>query len=66
MYKVIKLFTDLTDEGYEYKVGDTYPREGVKPTKQRIEELSGSDNKQGVPLIEKVEEPEEKPKKKGK
>lgn len=66
MYKVIKLFTDLTDNSYEYKVGDTYPREGVTPTKSRIKELASSDNKQGVPLIEEVVEVEEEPKKKSK
>lgn len=64
MYKVIKRFLDLTDgkktkKGtiyYEYNVGDEYPRKGSKPTKARITELSGSNNKQGVPLIKEVKE----------
>lgn len=56
MYKVIKYFTDLHDNGYPYSVGDTYPRKGIEVTEGRILELSGSDNKQGCPLIEKVEE----------
>ena len=56
MYKVIKYFTDLHDADYEYHPGDAFPRKGVKVTKARIEELAGEKNKQGGPLIEKVEE----------
>lgn len=56
MYKVIKLFNDLQDNRYEYCVGDTYPRKGVKPSKERIAELLGSENLQGQPLIEEIEE----------
>lgn len=67
MYKVIKFFTDLQDGDHPYSVGDTFPREGVAATDERIAELAGCENKQGVPLIQKVEEPkaesEEKPKK---
>lgn len=54
-YKVIKLFTDLHDNDYLYNVGDTFPRKGISVTEERIAELSGSDNKQHAPLIEKVE-----------
>ena len=70
MYKVIKDFFDLQDAKEtksgtvytEYKVGDTYPRKGLKPSAERITELLGSDNKQHTPLIEKPEEkPENKP-----
>lgn len=67
MYKVIKFFTDLQDGDHPYSVGDTFPREGVTVADARIAELAGCENKQGVPLIQKVEEskaePEEKPKK---
>lgn len=70
MFKVVKLFTDLQDDNYKYEVGDEYPRLGLKPSLARIEELKGSDNKQGTPLIVEVtDEPlvadesvEEKPK----
>lgn len=63
MYKVIKGFYDLEDSKktktgiiyHGYAIGDVYPRKGLKPTKARIEELSGSDNKQNTPLIELVE-----------
>lgn len=57
MYKVIKLFTDLKDKNHLYNVGDTYPREGLKVDEDRIAELAGNENKQGVPLIKKVETP---------
>ncbi|MCI8632514.1 MAG: hypothetical protein HFE64_03395 [Lachnospiraceae bacterium] len=56
MYKVIKFFTDLHDADYPYQVGDQFPRPGIEVTENRIAELSGSDNKQGVPLIALVEE----------
>ena len=56
MYKVIKFFTDLQDNDRPYNVGDIYPRDGVTVTDERIAELAGSDNKQGVPLIRFVKE----------
>lgn len=62
MYKVVKEFHDLEDcisvKGgsicHHYVVGDTYPREGLEPSPERIAELAGKYNRQGVPLIEKV------------
>ena len=56
MYKVILRFADLQDSSHVYEVGDAYPREGVKPTQERISELLGASNKIGAPLIEKVVE----------
>jgi hypothetical protein len=56
MYKVVKLFTDLQDNNYRYEVGDEYPRLGLKPSIARIAELSGSNNKQGRPLIEEIKD----------
>lgn len=67
MYKVIKYFTDLQDNRHPYNVGDTFPRDGMKVTEKRLNELSSNKNKRGVALIEyegeeKVEEkPIEKP-----
>ena len=58
MYKVIKLFADLHDNNHVYNVGDAFPREGITVTEGRIAELAGSNNKQGVPLIAKIEEPD--------
>lgn len=62
-YEVIKTFTDLTDKNFGYVLGDTYPREGLEPTQERIAELSGDKNKRGISLIKevnKVKEPEDK------
>ena len=55
MYKVIVYFTDLHDNDHEYHEGDIFPREGIKVADERLAELSGSDNKRGIPLIEKHE-----------
>ena len=57
MYRVIKHFIDLQDDNHPYEVGDAFPREGLKVSGARIAELSGKENKQHCPLIEKVEEP---------
>lgn len=62
MYKVIKRFHDLQDATktnggevyHEYNVGDTFPRKGKEVSEERIAELAGSNNRQGVPLIELV------------
>lgn len=64
MYKVIKKFHDLQDATktkngmvyHEYNVGDEFPRKGMDVSEERLEELAGKENKQGVPLIELVEE----------
>ncbi len=55
MYKVIERFADLLDSSYIYEVGDTYPRKGVQPTPERVEELCGNKNKIGKPLIVREE-----------
>ena len=59
MYRVIKYFTDLQDNDHEYNVGDIYPHNKKKVSASRIKELSTDKNRQGIPLIEKVEEPTE-------
>ena len=56
MYKVIYKFADREDSNHIYNVGDTYPREGVEPTEERIKELKGGKNKIGEPLIKSVED----------
>ena len=56
MYKVIKFFTDLQDNSYAYREGETFPREGVKVSDARLKELSTTANRRGIPLIEKVED----------
>lgn len=57
MYKAIEYFTDLQDNEYEYKAGDTYPREGYEPSAERIEELASDKNKRGRAVIKLVAAP---------
>lgn len=54
MYEVIHFFTDLQDNSYAYNVGDTFPRIGFAVGQDRLDELMGSDNKQGKPLIKYI------------
>ena len=54
MYRVIEFFTDLQDNNHAYNVGDTFPRDGMAVTPDRIKELSGTQNKRGIALIEEV------------
>lgn len=63
MYKVIKYFTDLQDNNHPYNAGDIFPRSGMEVSEDRLAELAGSENKQGVPLIQKVEEKKTRAKK---
>lgn len=58
MYRVIKFFTDLQDHDHAYRVGDEFPRRGLTVSEERFAELAGTDNKRGIPLIEKVGEQE--------
>ena len=58
MYKVIEYFTDSQDNEYQYHVGDTFPREGVEVSKERLTELSTTNNRRGIVAIERVQEVE--------
>lgn len=60
MYKVISFFTDRLDNHYPYNEGDTFPRDGMEVSEERIAELSGSNNRKGKPLI--AENKADKPK----
>lgn len=55
-YEVIHYFTDLQDFDHPYRVGDIFPRSGMKVSEGRLKELSGSNNKQHKPLIKAVED----------
>jgi hypothetical protein len=59
MYVVKVFFTDLQDNNHAYNVGDTFPRGGMAVTPDRIKELSGTQNKRGIALIEEVRGAEE-------
>ena len=64
-YEVIKKFTDKVDK-HKYAVGDRYPYCGFAK-KERLEELSSSNNLRGEPMIaiKKAEKPvSEEPEKK--
>lgn len=50
-----KTWHDLQDDGYVYKQGDIFPREGLEVSEERIKELSTINNKLGEILIQKVE-----------
>lgn len=63
-FVVAEAFTDVTDNGYLYKVGDVYPREGTSPTDARIAELLSNTNRRSVPLIMKQEPKRKAPAKK--
>ena len=53
-YKVINYFEDLQDFNHPYKVGDVFPRLGMKVSESRLLELSTSKNRRKKPLIEFV------------
>jgi len=53
-YEVIKYFTDLQDNDYEYNVGDIFPRKRLRVTDERLRELSTDENRQRVPLIKPI------------
>ena len=59
MYRVKVFFTDLQDNDYAYHAGDIFPRDGMTATVDRIKELSGTQNKRGIALIEEVRGAEE-------
>ncbi|XKF73193.1 Rho termination factor N-terminal domain-containing protein [Staphylococcus pseudoxylosus] len=56
IYEVIKYFTDLQDNDYEYNVGDIFPRKRLRVTDERLRELSTDENRQRVPLIKPISE----------
>lgn len=59
-YKAVRYFTDRLDKEHPYQKGDIYPREGLDVSDDRLAELSGNKNRLGQPVIEKVEEVEQK------
>ena len=58
MYIVISSFKDLTDNQFEYMVGDLFPREGRtinEISNERLEQLTSKNNKKGRVLIKNIE-----------
>lgn len=60
MYKVVRFFNDLQDNGYAYHVGDTFPHDGITADEKRIKELATDSNRRHLILIEEVKETAEK------
>lgn len=57
MYIVVSSFKDLTDNEFEYTVGDEFPRKERDIndiTKERLEELTTNKNKKGRILIKEI------------
>lgn len=50
-YTVLSDFRDREDGYFLYGKGDSYPRDGYTPSKERIDELSGKENAIGEALI---------------
>ena len=46
----------MQDNNYAYKAGDSFPREGLEVSEERLVELSTDKNRRGYPLIELVKE----------
>lgn len=56
MYRVLHKFRDLQDKNYIYNEGDIYPRKGLRPGAERIEELESGKNRRNISLIEYIPE----------
>lgn len=62
MYKVLAYFTDLQDNNHPYDEGDIFPRDGLSVSENRLQELSSTQNRRKIKLIELVEDKQEPPK----
>lgn len=51
-YTVKARFFDLLDNSFLYEVGDSFPRKGYEPSKERLESLLSSNNAEHKPFIE--------------
>lgn len=56
MYKVIKSFSDIQDNGFIYRAGDVFPRLGKEVTQKRVDELASKNNRRKEALIQYIEE----------
>lgn len=63
MYQVIVEFYDLQDKYKHYLPGDTFPREGLIVSEERLEMLASDRTTLGVPVIKKVEDEKPAPRK---
>lgn len=63
MYRVVHEFYDLQDSCKYYLPGDTFPREGLSVSDERLEMLASDRTTLGVPVIVKVEDEKPAPRK---
>lgn len=56
MYVAAVRFADLKDNKRLYEAGEKFPRDGLSVTAERIQELAGSNNRMGYPLIKQAAE----------
>jgi len=63
MYRVVHEFYDLQDSCKRYLPGDTFPREGLIVSEERLEMLASDRTTLGVPVIKKVEDEKPAPRK---
>lgn len=72
-YTVLEYFKDISDNCHEYSFGDTFPRDGLTVSEDRLAELSSDRNARKRPVIaavadvkqaesENIATPAEKPK----
>ena len=54
MYETIVEFKDIKDEGYRYRVGESYPRTGFYVSPERLNELSTPNNRRHIAVIREV------------
>lgn len=64
-YKVVNSFFDKEDKNRLYEVGQSYPRTGLKPSKERIEFLSSDKNDEKKVFIKEVVKKKAKSEKSG-
>ena len=63
MYRVVHEFYDLQDSFKHYIPGDTFPRDGLTVSEERLEMLASDRTSLGVPVIAKVEDEKPAPRK---
>lgn len=56
MYQVLEMFADLQDHNRVYQPGDSFPREGLSVSPERLAELAGNENKRKRPVIAEIQE----------
>lgn len=56
MHRVIVDFYDMQDELHAYSAGDSFPRDGLEVSAERLAYLASDKTRLGVPVIEEIKE----------